>query len=73
MTEALIKTVFTTFLLLLQTVIGSLGVVGNLVSIVVLTSSEMRNSFNLLLSCLASIDILFIILAVLDYSFARGS
>ena len=53
--------------------VGSLGVLGNIISIIVLTSTEMRNSFNLLLSCLAFIDILFIIIAVLDYSLARGN
>ena len=58
--------------LLFQTVMGLLGIFGNMVSVVVLTSADMKNSFNLLLSCLAIIDILFIILAVLDYSIARG-
>ena len=33
----------------------------------------MKNSFNLLLSCLAVIDILFNILAVSDYAFFRGN
>ena len=52
---------------------GVLGILGNIISIVVLTSRDMQNSFNLLLSCLATIDIVFIIIAVLDYSLARGS
>ena len=52
---------------------GVLGILGNIISIVVLTSRDMQNSFNLLLSCLATIDIVFIIIAVLDYSLARGN
>ena len=35
-------------------------------------SQDMRNSFNLLLIVLAWFDIFFIIIAVLDYSVARG-
>lgn len=55
-----------------KTVVGVPGILGNIISIVVLTSSEMKNSFNLLLSCLAVTDILFNILAISDYAFFRG-
>ena len=52
--------------------VGIPGILGNMISIVVLTSTEMKNSFNLLLSCLAVTDILFNILAISDYAFFRG-
>ena len=55
-----------------QTLVGVPGILGNIISIIVLTSKDMKNSFNLLLSCLAVIDILFNILAVSDYAFFRG-
>jgi len=55
----------------LMTVVGIPGILGNIISIVVLTSTEMKNSFNLLLSCLAVTDILFNILAISDYAFFR--
>jgi len=55
----------------LMTVVGVPGILGNIISIIVLTSKDMKNSFNLLLSCLAVIDILFNILAVSDYAFFR--
>ena len=42
----------------LQTVLASLGIVGNFVSIFVLTRKSMRNAFNLLLVTLGEFDIL---------------
>lgn len=53
--------------------IGSFGILGNLLSISVLCSSvEMKNVFNLLLILLSSVDSLLIALAMLDYSFVRA-
>ena len=49
-----------------------IGIVGNILIILVLSTKDMRNSFNLLLIVLAWFDIFFIIIAVLDYSMARG-
>ena len=56
-----------------KTIVGVPGILGNIISIFVLTSKDMKNSFNLLLSCLAVIDILFNILAISDYAFFRGN
>jgi len=53
------------------TCVGSFGIVGNLLIILVLSTNEMRNSFNLLLIVLSSFDILFIFFAILDYGMAR--
>ena len=39
--------------LLPQTVVGVMGIVGNILSILVLSTKDMRNSFNLLLIVLA--------------------
>jgi len=52
-------------------VVGVIGIVGNILTILVLSTKDMRNSFNLLLIVLAWFDIFFIIIAVLDYSVAR--
>ena len=48
------------------------GIVGNCLSIVVLSSKEMRNTFNHLLIALACCDNTFLVLSTLDYSLARG-
>ena len=56
-----------------QVSVGSLGVLGNILIILVLSTKQMRNSFNLLLIVLSSFDILFIIIAILDYGMARGN
>ena len=58
---------------IVKTLVGVPGILGNIISIVVLTSKDMKNSFNLLLSCLAVIDIIFNILAISDYAFVRGN
>ena len=55
-----------------QTCVGTLGILGNLLIILVLSTKQMRNSFNLLLIVLSIFDILFTIIAILDYGMARG-
>jgi hypothetical protein len=55
-----------------QAVVGFNGIIGNILIILVLSTKDMRNSFNLLLIVIAWFDILFIIIAVLDYSIAGG-
>ena len=56
-----------------QTFVGSFGILGNILIILVLATKQMRNSFNLLLIVLSSFDILFIAIAILDYGMARGN
>ena len=48
------------------------GLLGNLLSILILSAHQMRNSFNRLLVTLAIFDCVFIIFVVLDYTFIRG-
>ena len=52
----------------LLTTIGTIGLIGNTVSIIVLSKSGMKNSFNQLLIVLAAFDSTFISLAILDYA-----
>ena len=52
-------------------VIGLIGLIGNSVSIVVLSKPDMYNCFNQLLITLSTMDSVFIILAMIDYSFNR--
>ena len=56
-----------------QTFVGSFGILGNILIILVLATKRMRKSFNLLLIVLSSFDILFIAIAILDYGIARGN
>ncbi|XP_023333119.1 FMRFamide receptor [Eurytemora carolleeae] len=55
----------------LMIIVGIFGLVGNSVSILVLASREMRNSFNYFLIVLSTTDNLFIFITLLDYSFTR--
>ena len=48
------------------------GLIGNFMSVLVLSMEEMKNCFNSLLIVLAMFDTVFIILVTLDYSFVRG-
>ena len=48
------------------------GLIGNIMSVLVLSMEEMKNCFNSLLIVLAMFDTIFIILVTLDYSFVRG-
>ena len=48
------------------------GLIGNIMSVLVLSMEEMKNCFNSLLIVLAMFDTVFIILVTLDYSFVRG-
>ena len=59
-------------MILSQTVIGTLGFIGNSLAIFVLTSSEVRNSFNLMLACLATFDNIFILITLLDYGLIKN-
>ena len=52
----------------IATVIAAFGLMGNLVSIWVLSVPEMRNSFNRLLLALAIIDCMFILPGILIYT-----
>ena len=52
---------------------GTFGLFGNLLSILVLSAHQMKNSFNRLLIALAIFDSIFIIFVVLDYTFIRGN
>ena len=53
-------------------IVAAVGLVGNLVSVLVLSMEEMRNCFNSLLMSLAMFDMVFILLVTLDYSLVRG-
>ena len=48
------------------------GLLGNTLSIIILSRKEMKNPFNRLLVALAIFDSIFIILMLLDYTFVRG-
>ncbi|TRY73705.1 hypothetical protein TCAL_00917, partial [Tigriopus californicus] len=56
----------------LISITGSFGLVGNLISMVILSKPNMYNSFNQLLITLSAMDSIFIILAIVDYSFVRA-
>ena len=51
--------------------LGTVGLIGNFLSIVILSKPDMYNSFNQLLIALSTMDSIFIILAIIDYSFSR--
>ena len=55
-----------------QLIVGTLGLLGNSISVSVLTQPTMRNSFNLLLVILILSDNTFILFALMDYACARG-
>ena len=55
-----------------QTLIGSFGFIGNILAIMVLTSTEVRNSFNIMLACLATCDNIFILITLLDYGLIKN-
>ena len=56
----------------MQVLVGIFGLLGNSLSIIILTGPNMRNSFNLLLVVLICCDNTFILFAVLDYACVRG-
>ena len=56
----------------MQVLVGIFGLLGNSISIIILTGPNMRNSFNLLLVVLICCDNTFILFAVLDYACVRG-
>lgn len=51
--------------------LGIIGLIGNILSIVILSKPDMYNSFNQLLITLSTMDSVFIILAIVDYSLNR--
>ena len=50
---------------------GIVGLIGNILSIIVLSKPDMYNSFNQLLIALSTLDSIFIILAIVDYAIFR--
>ena len=57
---------------ILQTGVGVVGILGNILIILILSTKQMRNSFNILLIVLSIFDITFLIITILDYGLARG-
>ena len=55
-----------------QPLVGIFGLLGNGLSISVLSSKEMNNSFHKLLLSLAVFDSVFIIFVIFEYTFVRG-
>jgi hypothetical protein len=55
-----------------QSCLGFVGLLGNLLTVYVLSRHSMRNSFNHLLIVLSCLDTIFILFTILDYSLARG-
>jgi len=51
---------------------GIIGLIGNTLSIVILSKPDMYNSFNNLLITLSTMDSVFIVLAIFDYSVSRA-
>ena len=58
---------------ILQTGVGVVGILGNILIILILSTKQMRNSFNVLLIVLSVFDITFLIITILDYGLARGT
>ena len=55
----------------LLTSTGTIGLIGNVFSIVILSKPEMYNAFNQLLIALSTLDSIFIFLAIIDSSLTR--
>lgn len=55
----------------LLTSTGTIGLIGNVFSIVILSKPDMYNAFNQLLIALSTLDSVFIFLAIVDYSLTR--
>ena len=55
----------------LLTSTGTIGLIGNVFSIVILSKPDMYNAFNQLLIALSTLDSIFIFLAIVDYSLTR--
>ena len=51
---------------------GVFGIIGNVTSIFILSKLAAHSFFDSLLMALTSIDTIFIVFTVIDYSFARG-
>ena len=56
----------------LQPVIGLFGLLGNILTISVLSTKEMASSFNNLIIALSVFDSIFIIFVTFEYTFVRG-
>ena len=63
---------YSVVIVILQVLVAIVGLMGNIMSVLVLSLEEMKNCFNSLLIILAMFDTVFIILVTFDYSFARG-
>ena len=71
---SLIDSVITYYnLIMFQLVIGTFGLLGNIFSIIIFSSNEMKTPFNTLLVALAIFDSIFISFMVFDYAFIRGN
>ena len=55
-----------------KTIVGVFGLLGNTFNIFILTSTEVRNTFNLMLACLSIFDNIFIIISILDYGLFKN-
>mgnify|MGYP001229381941 CR=1 FL=1 len=56
----------------MQPVIGLFGLLGNILTISVLSTKEMASSFNNLIIALSVFDSIFIIFVTFEYTFVRG-
>ena len=56
-----------------QPVVGVFGLVGNLLTILVLATQEMNTSFNKLITALSIFDSIFIVFVNFEYTFVRGT
>ena len=56
-----------------QPVVGVFGLVGNLLTILVLSTQEMNTSFNKLITALSIFDSIFIVFVNFEYTFVRGT
>ena len=56
-----------------QPVIGAFGLLGNILTITVLSTKEMTNSFNKLILALSVFDSIFIIFVTFEYTLVRGT
>ena len=60
------------FLVFFQLTIGSFGLLGNWVSLVILFNKHLKNPFNRLLMLLSLFDSFLICFVLFDYTFVRG-
>ena len=56
-----------------QPVVGVFGLLGNLLTVLVLATQEMNTSFNKLITALSIFDSIFIVFVNFEYTFVRGT